>query len=299
MAQPAPPPPAPRRVRVGVAQLPGAPAPFAARREAAEQALDAAGAVDLLLLPEATFPGYAPGADPREAAAQCAAGEAWAVAAAARTGLHLAVGLGLPDQSVLLLVAPDGARWRYAKAWPTFAESATWRAGPGPQIAWTRLGPVGMALCADVVQPGLWAGLRGRVSLVLAAGAWGDYRGREATLAWWRVAALGPWMRDAARHRDRTLRSAARALRVPVAWANACGPLRQAESFSGGSVILGPDGLLRAEVIGEGAGVASAELRLEAPAAGAPVPFPMAWRAFSLGHRLAARGRGAWRRRRV
>jgi predicted amidohydrolase len=289
----APDPPASRPVRVCVAQLAGAQGPLAARRAAAEAALRAAEGADLLLLPEATFPGYAPGGDPREAADQAAAGEAWAVEAAARAGLHLAVGLGLPHESVLLLVAPDGQRWRYAKAWPTFAEAAAWRAGPGPQVAHTRLGPVGLALCADVVQPGLWAGLRGRVSLVLAAGAWADYRGRAAALPWWRAAAQGPWMRRAGGHRDRTLSAGAAALGAPVAWANACGPWRGDESFSAGSVIYGPDGRRRAAVEGPGPGVAGAELWLGPPAAGSPTPFPLAWRAFSFAHRLAARARGA------
>ncbi|MCK6502983.1 carbon-nitrogen hydrolase family protein [Myxococcota bacterium] len=287
-----------RRLRVGVAQLPGAPAPFAERRAAAEVALAAAlssaGAVDLLLLPEATFPGYGPGQRPQEAAEQAARGEGWAVAAAARTGLHIAVGLGMPDRSVLLLVAPDGARWRYTKAYPTFAETAAWRAGPGPMVAHTRLGAIGLAVCADVIQPGLWAGLRGRVSLVLAAGAWGDFHGRLAGMPWWRAAALGPWIRGSAEHRDRTLRAAAAALEVPVAWANACGPFRDGESFSGGSMILGPDGCLRGAVEGAGPGFASAELLLGPPQVGRPPPFPLAWRAFAFSHRLAVGARSAW-----
>jgi predicted amidohydrolase len=287
------PPPAARPLRVCVAQLPGAPGPLPERRAWAEGALRAAAGADLLLLPEATFPGYAPGGDPREAAAQAAAGEAWAVEAAARAGLHLAVGLGFPDESVLLLVAPDGERWRYTKAWPTFAEAAAWRAGPGPLVARTRLGPVGLALCADVVQPGLWAGLRGRVSLLLAAGAWADYRGRAAGLSWWRAAALGPWMRRAGGHRDRTLSAGAAALGAPVAWANACGPWRGAESFSAGSGIYGPDGARRAAVEGLGPGVTSAALALQPPIPGAPTPFPLAWRAFSCAHRLAALARSA------
>lgn len=287
------PPPAARPVRVCVAQLPGAPAPLPDRLGFAEEALQAAAGADLLLLPEATFPGYAPGADPREAAAQAAAGEAWAAEAAARAGLHLAVGLGFPDESVLLLVAPDGERWRYAKAWPTFAEAAAWRAGSGPLVAHTRLGPVGLALCADVVQPGLWAGLRGRVSLVLAGGAWADYRGRAAGMPWWRAAALGPWMRRAGGHRDHTLAAGAAALGAPVAWANACGPWRGEESFSAGSGIYGPDGRRRAAVEGPGPGVAGAELWLGPPAAGSPTPFPLTWRAFSWTHRVAARARAA------
>jgi predicted amidohydrolase len=297
MRPPAPEPNPLRPVRVCVAQLPGAPAPLPARIAAADAALAATPEAELLLLPEATFPGYSPGADPHEAAAQCAAGEAWAEAAARARGLHVGIGLGAPAESALLLIAPDGERWRYTKAWPTFAEAKAWRPGPGPLVAHTRLGPIGLALCADLVQPGLWAGLRGRVSLVLAAGAWADYRGRAATLPWWRAAALGPWMRGAGAHRDRTLAAGARALGAPVAWANACGPWQGAESFAGGSVIVGPDGAPLAAVAGPGAGVACAELWLRPPGPGAPTPFPLVWRAFSLTHRLAARARSAAARR--
>ena len=284
-----------------VVQLPGAPGPVAERLAWAEAALQGcfatAAGERIIVYPEATFPGYAPGL--RGGGPAAAAGASWARAAARRSGAHIAIGLAEDDASEIVLVAPDGAEWRYRKRYPTFAEAPHWRAGPRVEVAHTRLGRVGLVICADLVQPGLWAGLRGRVDLVVICAAWGDYAGRLRGAPPWRRAALGPWMRGAAAHRDRTVQAAAAALGVPVLYANACGPWQGDERFDGGSRILGPDGQLLAAV-GEGgaaalggAGAGVAEAPLPPPRIGVQRSLQLAlgWRAFAAVHRLAARSR--------
>lgn len=292
-------------LRGAVVQLPGAPGPVAARLAWAEAALERAlrggPGPRVVVFPEAALPGYAPGL--RGGGPAAAAGAAWARAAARRSGAHIAIGLAEDDVSHMILVAPSGAEWRYPKRYPTFAEAPHWRAGAALTVAHTALGRVGLAICADVVQPGLWAGLRGRVDLVVVSAAWCDYQGRLSGAPAWRRAALGPWMGGAGPHRDRLLAAAAAALGVPVLYANACGPYQGAERFEGGSRILGPEGEVLAEVGaggaaalgGAGAGLAAAALP---PARGGPprpLQLELGWRAFAAAHRWAARARAASR----
>ena len=283
---------------VAVAQLPGVAAGWEARVAWAEAALAEAGEAELLLLPEACFPGYVPGLP--DADRDAARGEAWALDAARRTGRHLALGLAGAHASELLLVSPEGRHWRYRKRYPTFAETRFWRPGRWPGVAETALGRIGLVVCADVVQPEIWRGLQGRVDLVLVAAAWGDFAGRTSRLPPWERALLGPWMARAAGHRDQTLARGARALGVPLAYANACGPWKFDERFDGDSRILGPDGAVlvkvegsNPELGGDGAGLVAARVQA-APGGDQRLPeFPLPWRAFSWVHRNAARAR-AW-----
>lgn len=280
--------------RLVAAQLPGGPGKWEQRLAWADAALARASGAALVVLPESYLPGYLPGLRDPDAGARA---EAWALQAARRSGAHIAMGIGGDDASELLLVAPEGVVGRYRKRFPTFLEAPHWRAGKAPGVLRCALGRVGLALCADVVQPGLWEAFAGRVDLVLVSAAWTDYGGRKQRLPGLRRRLLGPWMDGAGPHRDATLSAAAAALGVPVVFANATGAYRDGERFSGGSRVYGADGRALASVEADPAlgdpeaGLAQAWTPLGGPSQGAAPTFAARWRLFALAHRLAARGR--------
>lgn len=255
------------RLRVAAVELPGAPGDATARRAAARAALPEG--AQLVVLPEAWWPGYAhqrvdTGGDAREVGLDLARA----------SGAWVAFGYLHGDGSWLGLAGPDGSWARYRKRFPSPAEARWWRGGGEPGVFQTPLGRVGVAVCADVLQLATWRGLVG-VDVVLVAAAWPDYRGRRAPpgLGW--VAA------QSNRYRDEVLAAGARALGAPVVFANASGPWRGEEGFSGGSGVWDATGR---RVAGAGQAV-----EVEPGRAGPPLRHPARWRAFTAVYRWGAR----------
>ncbi|MFZ5479607.1 MAG: nitrilase-related carbon-nitrogen hydrolase [Myxococcota bacterium] len=178
-------------------------------REAAVRAAVLAAEADLVVLPEAHLPGYAH-----------VRGDAGARAHALLRSLPPTAMGYLDGDGSWLALAVDGEVHTYRKRFPSPAESRVWRAGDRPGLARTRLGRIGMLVCADVLQLDAWEALRGEVDAVVVAAAWPDYRGVPF---------------DSNPYRDRLLARAASSLGVPVAFANASGP-----GFSGGARVFQP-----------------------------------------------------------
>ncbi len=234
-----------------------------ARRATARTA--AAGA-DLVVLPEAYFPGY------RHRRADA---EAEARAFATTQPIHVVTGFLQGDGNHAGLGAPDGRWVTYRKRYPTPDEARVWRAGSTPGIVTTALGRVGLLICADLLQPAAWAALAGRVDVVAVCAAWPDYVGRvvhpplRPVLAWLR--------RASAPHRDALLAAGARATGATVVYADAAGRWQDREGFSGASGIWFPDGShLRGPTV-------VAEARTAAP--GEPVRLDRRWTLFGAAYR--------------
>ncbi len=242
----------------------------------------------LVALPEAFVPGYRwePGSAERAARVRRAAR-----AAAAEHGLCVALGLVDPVGSALLLAAPDGRTWTYHKRFIAVGEAAVWRPGRGDVVAAVGPAPglgggrVGMLVCADVLQPAAWRGLRGRTDLLVVAAAWPDYRGRETRGTRPLRPLAGALGRGSADHRDRVLAGLARHLGAPVVFANAVGPWRRDEGFTGGSAVIDGRG---ATVARAGAGEEAMIVGKALAGPGGPPPRqPVRWRLFNAANRMA------------
>jgi predicted amidohydrolase len=259
--------------------LPGAggtPAERCAWADAAITRARAAGAA-IAVLPEAYLPGYGPG---RANAGDAA--RSWMDDTARRHGISLAVGYVDGDRSVLGVTTPDGRHTAYIKRFPSPAEARVWRPGRDAVIAETPAGRVGLLVCADVLHRPAWEPYAGRVDAVLVAAAWPDYAGRTDALPMVARPALGWLLRESNPYREVWLAQAARAVGATVVFANATGPWRGQEGFSGGSRVYAADG----SITGEGP-VAMGPIG-RAPPAG-PLRHPLRWEAFTRVYRLAAR----------
>ena len=178
------------------------------------------------------------------------------------------------DGCALGLAGP-GTWAAYQKRFPSPAESRAWAPGAFPAVVPTPFGPVGLAICADVLQLSTWAELAAaQVVAVLVAGAWPAY----ATPA---PPGLGWLWRDSNAYRDDLLARASRSLGAPVAFANASGPLPGgdhlaggATAWSGGQVFHDPHLVVVEAVRGP---------------PGPALTHQGAWRAFAPTYRLAAR----------
>ncbi len=266
-------------MKVAPLTLPGNAGTPTERRAWAERAVAraAAAGADLVVLPEAWFPGYAH----RRADA-----EAEARAFATAQPIHVVTGFLQGDGSLAGVGGPDGSWATYRKRFPTPDESRFWEAGTEPGIVPTPLGRVGLLICADVLQPRAWADLAGRVDVVAVCAAWPDYVGRvvapplRPVLAWLR--------RASAPHRDALLASGAAATGATVVFADAAGRWQGREGFTAGSGVWSPDG-----TVVRGANIV-AEARSAAP--GPPVQVGKRWALFGAVYEgartLAARGGG-------
>lgn len=249
-----------------------------ARAAVAVRAAKAAGA-SLVVLPEAYLPGYA-----HAAADAGPAARAWLEATARADDVTVAMGYLDHDRCVLGVTTPNGAHTAYTKRFLSPDEARAWRAGTHPVIVETPVGRLGLLVCADVLQLSAWDAYVGRVDAVLVAAAWPDYRDRITTIPGVARPALGWLFRDSNPYREALLARAAVAVGAPIVFANATGPYRGAEGFSGGSRIYGADGTVLA------AGpLAVAPIVPGTP--GAPLRHTPRWAAFTRVYRFAAAAR--------
>jgi hypothetical protein len=164
-------------LRVAAVQMDANPAPTADRLARAERLViqAAESGAQLVVLPELFNTGYSYQAE-NHARAETADGPTatWKREIAGRLGVHLAGSLMLLDggevTSALLLLAPDGRRWRYDKNYPWGWERGFFReprTRPAVTVAKTELGAIGMLICWDAGHPRLWELYAGRVDLMV------------------------------------------------------------------------------------------------------------------------------------
>jgi len=75
-----------------------------------------------------------------------------------------------------LLVFPDGRHFRHDKDQPTMWENSYYVGGSDDGVLGTPAGPVGVALCWELVRTRTARRLRGRVNLVVGGSCWWDLR---------------------------------------------------------------------------------------------------------------------------
>ena len=165
-----------KTLHVAAAQMDVAPAPTTERLTRAQalvaRAADAGARV--VVLPELFNTGYAyDDANYQRAEPLHGPTVAWMTETAHQYNLYLAGALLLLDEArdeiynTLLLIGPDGQRWRYDKRYPWGWERAYFRAGHGITVAETKLGRFGMLICWDVAHRDLWQRYAGKVDLML------------------------------------------------------------------------------------------------------------------------------------
>ncbi len=184
----------------------------------------AAGA-DLVVLPEATLPGYSHARTDASEPARTLAG-----ALARQHDVHVAISF-LDGAGCSLGLAGPGTWFTYRKRFPSPAESRGWAAGTQPGIVDTPIGRVGLAICADVLQLQVWREFRAEnVDVVLIAGAWPAYTTRPPP-------GLGWLWRGSNDYRDDLLARASDSLGAPIAFANASGPTPNGHLLAGGAAV--------------------------------------------------------------
>lgn len=161
---------------IAVTQMEVTPAPTAQRLERAGRLVEAAAAqgAELVLLPEFFNTGYAyEQVNYERAETMHGATVAWMKETASLHKVYLAGSLllaaGRDLYNALLLVSPERYIWRYDKLHPWAWERAYCVNGTEPVIASTRLGEIGLMVCADVAHPDLWKRYAGQIDLILVA----------------------------------------------------------------------------------------------------------------------------------
>jgi len=167
-----------------------------------------------------------------------------------------------------LLVFPDGTVLRHDKDFPTYWETCYYEGGNDDGVLETPAGPVGVALCWEMVRSRTAKRLSGRVGMLLAGSTWWTLR--DGADPGHPLAELNLRMLQEAPPR------LARMLGVPVVHGSHAGPFRGFDSpelpdvpydsvYLGEAVITDSAGnLLARRGLDEGAGVVTAEIELPA-----------------------------------
>lgn len=165
-----------KTLRVAAVQMEVAPAPTAERLTRAQALVTQAAneGARVVVLPELFNTGYVyDDANYRRAESLHGPTVAWMTEMARQHSIYLAGALLLLDEArdeiynTLLLIGPEGQRWRYDKRYPWGWERAYFRAGHGITVAETELGRFGLLVCWDVAHRDLWRRYAGKVDLML------------------------------------------------------------------------------------------------------------------------------------
>lgn len=130
----------------------------------------------------------------------------------------------------MALVDPQGQTHVYRKRHLVFWERFRFRPGRGPVIADTRLGRIGLAICADMIYSRVWNDYRGRVDLAVVSSAWPDFACSRRGRSHWLFGQLGPMCSEIPA-------KVAKDLGVPVVFSNQCGPTRTSIPLLGSWVV--------------------------------------------------------------
>jgi N-carbamoylputrescine amidase len=136
----------------------------------------------------------------------------WKMAIAAgfveREGRHL--------HDSLALCTPEGDLRVYRKRNLVFWERFRFYPGRAPLVVSTRLGRIGLAICADMIYRRVWDDYRGRIDLAVVAAAWPDFANRDTGRRHWLLGQVGPLS-------GAIPAKVALDLGIPVIFANQCG----------------------------------------------------------------------------
>lgn len=179
--------------------------------------------------------------------------------------------------NAFLLALPDGSLRRHDKDFPTYWETCYYVGGNDDGVLETPIGPVGVALCWEMVRAGTVQRLAGKVRLLLAGSTW------------WTLSDDAPGDHPLRALNRRMLQETpprmARLLGVPVIHGSHAGPFSGYDSpelpdvpydsrYLGGTMIVAATGeVLARRSLEDGPGCVTAELRI-AEAASPSEPLP-------------------------
>ncbi len=176
-----------------------------------------------------------------------------------------------------LLAFPDGTTHRHDKDFPTYWEACFYEGGVDDGVLETPIGPVGVALCWEMVRSGTAKRLSGRVGMLLAGSTWWTLPDEAPADHPLRAVNLGMLQESP--------RRLARMLGVPVVHASHAGPFEGFDSpelpdvpyrsvYLGETLITDAAGHALARMgLADGAGVITADIDLAAePAPSETIP---------------------------
>ncbi len=195
-----------------------------------------------------------------------------------------------------LLVFPDGTKFRHDKDYPTYWETCYSEKGSDDGVLSTPVGPVGVALCWEMVRSGTAARLSGKVRMLLTGSTWWTLPDDASADHPLRAVNLNMLRESPPR--------LARMLGVPVVHASHAGPFQGFDSpelpdvpyrsvYLGETMITDATGKLIARMgIGDGAGVITADIVLPAD----PMPSEAIPDRFWLPKQMPQEWKDAWDR---
>ena len=116
----------------------------------------------------------------------------------------------------MALCTPEGDTHVYRKRNLVFWERFRFRPGKSSVIANTRLGRVGLAVCADMIYSRVWDEYRGNIDFAVVCSAWPDFANRHTGRPHWLMGHIGPLSAEIPS-------KVASDLEIPVVFANQCG----------------------------------------------------------------------------